>query len=320
MQQDEIIWINKFLSHIQNERQLSSFTQRSYKRDLSRLLEFCHLNNILQWVQFDVFQARAFTSWRHRQGLGGRSLQRELSAQRTFFKFLEREGVIHYNAVVGISAPKYPHKLPNTMDVDEVHQLLQIQPTSLLELRDCAMMELFYSSGLRLAELIAININDLDMQDRTVRVTGKGSKVRVVPVGKRAIEAIKNWLNARTQITCDTGNVSNSLDDRSGCEKKGQQAMFLTRAGRRIARRTVEYRLSLWGRKQNLSSRVNPHKLRHSFATHILESSSNLRAVQELLGHADISTTQVYTHLDFQHLAKVYDQAHPRARKKREGA
>jgi integrase/recombinase XerC len=190
-------------------------------------------------------------------------------------------------------------KLPKVLDVDQVQRLLQIDPADVLAVRDVAILELFYSSGLRLAELVGLNSGDVDLADGTVRVTGKGSKARVVPVGRKARSALRQWMERRVVLV--------GADER---------AVFVSKQGERISPRAVEARLRAWGIKQGLSSGLHPHKLRHSFASHLLESSGNLRAVQELLGHADISTTQVYTHLDFQHLAKVYDQAHPRARKK----
>jgi integrase/recombinase XerC len=202
---------------------------------------------------------------------------------------------------VHVQAPKPPRRLPATLDADQVASLLAISGDDFLTLRDRAILELFYSSGLRLAELVGLNMGDVDAADRTVRVTGKGSKTRVVPVGKAALAALHDWLEVRPEVA-----------------KAGEPALFLTRRGERISHRSVQARLSFWARRQGAPTGVHPHMLRHSFATHVLESSGDLRAVQEMLGHASLSTTQVYTHLDFQHLAHVYDQAHPRARKRRD--
>lgn len=301
MHNDEIVWVSKYLGHLQNERRLSRHTLDNYARDLHRIVEFCNSENISDWKTLNVHHVRAYVAKRHRVGLSGRSLQRELSALRSFFRYLERERVVFNSPAVGVVAPKSPRKLPDTMDVDQVNRLLTISNVDTLAIRDKAMMELLYSSGLRLAELVALDIADVDFNDNTVRITGKGGKTRIVPVGRYAHQAIKEWLKIRVTLA-----------------PVNESAMFVSNLGRRISRRSVELRLRQWGIKQGLNGIVHPHKLRHSFASHLLESSGNLRAVQELLGHADISTTQIYTHLDFQHLAQVYDQAHPRAKKKRD--
>ena len=301
MKQD---WQQRYLDHLRHERRLSPHTVSNYQRDLQRLQEYCQAAGIAHWRQLDSHQLRAFVAKRHRNGLNGRSLQRELSAMRQFFEFLVREGVVKANPVQGISAPKAQKKLPNAMDVDQVSRLLQPDSSAneaadSLVVRDLAMLELMYSSGLRLAELLSLNVGDIDVRDHTVPVTGKGSKTRIVPVGSQAISALQRWLTLRPQLAAE-----------------GERALFVSRRGSRLSPRSVQQRFHQWGIKQGLDSRLHPHRLRHSFASHILESSGDLRAVQELLGHADISTTQIYTHLDFQHLAKVYDKAHPRARKK----
>ena len=292
-------WVDRYVGHLRDERRMSPHTVSSYRRDLQRVIEFCTAKNVLDWTELNAHHVRGYASWRHRTGLGGRSIQRELSALRMFYKYLDRENVTNSNPTLGIRAPKAVRTLPKVLDVDQVHRLLQIEPTDLLAVRDYAIMELMYSSGLRLAELVGLDINDLDLKDATVRVMGKGSKARVVPVGRKARRALQDWLARR------------------GCLVSGSDpAVFVSNRGQRISPRAVQLRLRAWGIKQGISSPLHPHKLRHSFASHLLESSGNLRAVQELLGHADISTTQVYTHLDFQHLAHVYDQAHPRAKKK----
>jgi integrase/recombinase XerC len=297
-------WLQRYLDHLRHERRLSPHTISNYQRDLHCLHEYCEASGLTDWRHIDSHQLRAFVAKRHRNGLNGRSLQRALSAMRRFFDFLMREGVVKANPVRGISAPKAQKKLPNAMDVDQVSRLLQpdgatVKADDPLVLRDLAMLELMYSSGLRLAELLSLNMGDIDLRDHTVPVTGKGAKTRIVPVGSQAIAALQRWLKERPQLAA-----------------QDERALFVSRRGGRLSARAVQQRFYQWGIKQGLDSRLHPHRLRHSFASHILESSGDLRAVQELLGHADISTTQIYTHLDFQHLARVYDKAHPRARKK----
>lgn len=291
-------WVDRFVVHLCDERRMSPHTATNYARDLHRVVEFCTTKSVSDWSELNAHVVRGYASWRHRSGIGGRSIQRELSALRMFYKYLDRENVTHSNPTLGVRAPKAVRTLPKTLDADQVSRLLQIEPADILAVRDYAMMELLYSSGLRLAELVGLDIQDIDLKDKTVRVTGKGSKARIVPVGRKAQSALQNWLARRACLV-------------SGSDK----AVFIGKRGQRISPRAVQLRLREWGIRQGISSPLHPHKLRHSFASHLLESSGNLRAVQELLGHADISTTQVYTHLDFQHLAKIYDQAHPRAKK-----
>jgi integrase/recombinase XerC len=244
---------------------------------------------------------RRFAAESHRRGLGARSVARRLSAVRTFLSHLVETGVVKANAGVHVQAPKPPKHLPATLDADQVASLLAVSGDEPLEIRDRAILELFYSSGLRLAELVGLSLGDVDAADRTVRVLGKGSKARVVPVGKKALAALRDWLAVRPELA-----------------SPGEAALFVSRHGHRISRRSVQARVSHWAKVQAVPTGVHPHMLRHSFATHVLESSKNLRAVQEMLGHASLSTTQIYTHLDFQHLASVYDQAHPRAKKRRD--
>jgi len=294
-------WLERYFSHLQHERRLSPHTLSNYRRDLTRLAEYCEGAGIREWSALGPQAVRTFVAWRHRKGAGGRTLQRELSALRSLFNYLLREGVVQSNPGVDIPAPKSEKRLPNALDVDQTTHLVEIQGDGPLVLRDRALMEIIYSSGLRLAEAVALDIDSIDRHDATVRVVGKGSKARVVPVGREALKALARWLQVRGQLA--------PLEER---------ALFVSQQGRRISPRSVQQRMREWGMKQGIATRVHPHMLRHSFASHILESSGDLRAVQELLGHADIATTQIYTHLDFQHLAKVYDQAHPRARKRRE--
>ncbi len=292
-------YIESFLFYLRTERRCSLNTRKNYHRDLKRIKAFCEVRGISDWRALDVHGVRAYASSRYRNGLSARTIARELSSLRSFFRFLLRENRVKFNPAAEVSAPKVGCKLPDTLDVDQVARLLEITGDDPLATRDLAMMELLYSSGLRLAELTGLDLADLDLREGLVRVTGKGDKTRVVPVGRIARKAIRNWLALRAQST--------SADE---------TAVFVGKQGRRLGHRAVEKRLQRRGVQQGLSSRVHPHMLRHSFASHLLESSGDLRAVQELLGHADISTTQIYTHLDFQHLSKVYDDTHPRARKK----
>jgi integrase/recombinase XerC len=294
-------WLERYFNHLQHERRLSPHTLSNYRRDLTRLVEYCDNSGIAGWQQLDSQSVRTFVAWRHRKGAGGRSLQRELSALRSLFKYLLREGVVGYNPGLDIPAPKSEKRLPNALDVDQTTHLVEIEGDEPLVLRDRALMEIIYSCGLRLAETVGLDTDSIDRHDATVRVVGKGSKARVVPVGREALKALARWLQVRSQLA-----------------PPGEKALFVSQRGRRLSPRSVQQRMYEWGIRQGIASRVHPHMLRHSFASHILESSGDLRAVQELLGHADIATTQIYTHLDFQHLAKVYDAAHPRARKRRE--
>ncbi|OGT19252.1 MAG: tyrosine recombinase XerC [Gammaproteobacteria bacterium RBG_16_57_12] len=304
MREPEILWAERFLQHLANERRLAALTCENYRRDLAQVIAFCRERAITQWADLDSHQVRAYVAWRHRRGMSGRTLQRELSALRAFCNFLLREAVLKHNPALGICAPKSNRKLPATLDVDQVGRLLQAPDhDSDLTRRDLAMWELLYSSGLRLAELVSLNLGDVDLPDALVRVTGKGAKTRVVPVGAQARRAMAEWLKVRGTLAAPD-----------------QAALFVGRQGRRLGARAVQQRLHAWGLRQGIDVRVHPHLMRHSFASHLLESSGDLRAVQELLGHSDISTTQIYTHLDFQHLAQIYDKAHPRARKRKSPA
>ncbi len=295
-------WLTRFLQHLHDERRLSPHTCNGYRRDLDTLRRHCDNEGIAQWSDVDAHVMRRYVAARHRAGSGPRSLQRALSATRSFFNYLLREGAASHNPALDIPAPKAPRKLPHTLDVDQVAGLMAIPGDDLLVVRDRALLELAYSCGLRLAELLSLNLGDVDLDDATVRVTGKGNKTRIVPVGRQARTALREWLKARTRLTANPE----------------QRALFLSRRGTRLSHRGFQERLRHWARHQGTPGRIHPHLLRHSFASHLLESSGDLRAVQELLGHADISTTQIYTHVDFQHLARVYDQAHPRAKKRRE--
>ena len=289
--------VEKFLHHLTTEKQLSPHTVDNYARDLAKLVDQLENQESSTADSIDNLQIRHTMSQLHRKGLSGRSLQRWLSAMRSFFRYCIRQGWCKNNPADDVRAPKSPKPLPKTMDVDEVSQLLEFKRNDWLGLRDRAMLELLYSSGLRISELCSMDIYDLDMGDASLRVTGKGGKTRELPVGKQALNAIRHWLKVRAEHS--------SLE--SG------QAMFITKRGTRISPRSVQQQLRRYGIDQGINKPLSPHMLRHSFASHILESSGDLRAVQELLGHSNISTTQIYTHLDYQHLAKVYDQAHPRS-------
>ena len=291
--------IDGYLGHLSKERRLSPHTSSNYARDLLALLAWLERNAVRDWKTVDSQHVRVFAAHSHRDGLSPRSVQRRLSAVRGFFNYLLREGQATSNPALDVRAPKAGKRLPGTLDVDTLNHLLDIPPTDALAVRDRAIMELFYSSGLRLAELVGADLGSIDLADRTVRVLGKGSKTRVVPVGRKAIEAIRAWLKERVSVAAIE-----------------ETALFVGRNGTRLKERAIQLRIAGWARRKGLPARVYPHLFRHSFATHLLESSKDLRGVQELLGHADISTTQVYTHLDFAHLARTYDASHPRAKRK----
>jgi integrase/recombinase XerC len=300
MDSDERAWIDRFLSHLALERRLSAHTVAAYRHDLSELAEFGARRRLTAWNGLDHQQLRAFAAAMHGAGLSPRSIQRRLSAARTFYGFLMREGHGARNPALDVRAPKLKKRLPATLDADQMARLLAFRVDDSLSARDKAIMELFYSSGLRLSELAGLTLGKVDLADRTVSVLGKGSKARIVPVGRHAVDALKRWLRERARWI-----------------KTATEALFVSQSGRPLSARAVQLRVAAWGRRQGIGIHVHPHMFRHSFATHLLESSGDLRGVQELLGHADIGTTQIYTHLDFQHLATVYEAAHPRARRRR---
>lgn len=299
MQDTDVARVEQFIRHLTTERRLSPHTALSYQRDLQSLLKWCELAGVRAWRELDEQHLRLFAARSHSGGLSPRSVQRRLSAIRSFLRYLGREGLISRDPGTDVRAPKAARRLPTTLDVDQMSRLLSFSADTPLAKRDLAIMELFYSSGLRLAELVSLDLTDLDLGDQTVRVTGKGNKTRIIPVGARALEALRHWLAIRHNWA-----------------RIDEHAVFVSQRGRRLTSRSIQLRISYWARKQGLPVHVHPHLFRHSFASHLLESSQDLRGVQELLGHADISTTQVYTHLDFQHLARIYDQSHPRARKR----
>ncbi len=293
----------RFITYLRDVRRLSPHTIGNYKRDLLSLQRYCATNNkdaMETLVEADI---RAWAGQLHRRGLAGGSIQRSLSATRSYYHFLGRENGILRNPATSVQAPRKPRKLPKTLDADQVDKYLVFDSDTAIARRDSAIAELFYSSGLRLAELASVNVNDLDSQTKLLTITGKGRKTRTVPIGATALQAIARWLEVRPPDcvgTVDSG------------------ALFTSNRGRRVSVRNIQARLKLQGRKSGMHQDIHPHMLRHSFASHMLESSGDLRAVQELLGHANISTTQIYTHLDFQHLAKVYDASHPRAKRRSE--
>ncbi len=291
--------IAKYLEFLSFERRLSPLTCKHYARDLSQLLE---LSDKLSLNELQNSHIRRFVAGLHGKGLGGKSIARLLSCWRGFFSFLIQQHGYAQNPVLGLRAPKSAQTLPHALSIEQTIKLVDIREDDILSVRDRAILELFYSSGLRLSELVNLNIGALDFTEGTVTVTGKGNKTRIVPLGEFAIKAIRQWLSMRPEPS----TVINNPQDKP---------VFVGLQGKRISARNVQYRMKEWAIKQGIHTSVHPHMLRHSFASHVLQSSGDLRAVQEMLGHANISTTQVYTHLDFQHLSKVYDNAHPRAKK-----
>jgi integrase/recombinase XerC len=285
-----------YLEHLTNERRLARHTVENYARDIDALIGLAAATPL---KQLQVPNVRRFVAQLHARGLDGRTLGRMLSAWRGFFHYLARDHGFAANPCVGIRPPKSAKRLPHALSPDEAGRLMEIPATDPLAVRDKAILELLYSSGLRLSELTGLAEGDVNFRDATVRVTGKGAKTRIVPVGRHALAALEAWLRARAELA-----------------RASEKAFFVGRDGKRLGARAVQARLKQWAQKLGLQDKVHPHALRHSFASHVLQSSGDLRAVQEMLGHASISTTQVYTHLDFQHLAKAYDAAHPRARKK----
>lgn len=274
----------------------SVHTISAYQRDLNGLVGFCIEQSLQDWSEVDVSHIRQFVATRHKNGISGKSIQRELSAIRGFYRFLLKRALVVHNPAKTVRAPKVAKRLPKILDVDQVAGVLDANPDQVSDVRDLAMFELFYSSGLRLSELVMLDLADMRLAEGFVRVRfGKGGKERQVPVGAKAIQAIRYWLNSRPEIS--------------------SQAVFVSMRGARLSQRNVQLRLDRWCKKNGLAEHVHPHMFRHSFASHLLEASQDIRAVQELLGHANINTTQIYTHLDFQYLAAVYDCAHPRAKK-----
>ncbi|CDT63174.1 tyrosine recombinase XerC [Vibrio coralliirubri] len=291
--------LSRFYEYLRSEKGLSLHTQRNYKQQLETMAGHLVTLGLKDWGQVDAAWVRQLASKGMREGMKASSIATRLSSLRSFFDFLVLRGEMTANPAKGVSAPRKQRPLPKNLDVDEVGQLLNVNEDDPLSIRDRAMMEVMYGAGLRLAELVGINLKDVLGRQGEIRVIGKGDKERKAPFSGLAKEWVDKWLKVRGELA-----------------SPGETALFVSKLGTRISHRSVQKRMEEWGKKQSVASHISPHKLRHSFATHVLESSQNLRAVQELLGHENISTTQVYTHLDFQHLAQAYDQAHPRARKK----
>ena len=290
--------IEQFLQRQKRQRVLSANSRIAYRRDLQKLHDYAFQQTLPAWDQLTVCQARAFLAGLRQQGLSGRSIQRLLSACRAFYQYLLKNRAARINPFVGLRAPKSPHRLPTTLSVDQLAELLERQDDSILSVRDHAILELFYSTGLRLSELASLDVDSVDFDQNQIPVTGKGNKQRIVLLGDKASGALTDWLGRRSRLA-----------------NQSERALFVNAKGGRLGVRGIQYRLNRWAQARGLGQRLHPHMLRHSFASHLLESSGDLRAVQEMMGHADIATTQIYTHLDFQHLARVYDQAHPRAGK-----
>jgi len=291
-------YIDSYLEVLSVERRLSEHTIKAYRRDFKKLTDFCDQRGLMLWQGLSNHAARLFSASLNANGMHAKSIQRILSACRGLSSFLIQQGQLDANPFDDVRAPKAEKRLPKNLNVDQVTSLVEIDLNDPLSYRDKAILELFYSSGLRLAELCSLDLNDLDLPEQRLRVTGKGNKTRELPIGRQADKAIRNWLIQRNVLPV-----------------KDFQALFISKHGNRISLRNIQARVKFWAAKQGIEISVSPHMLRHSFASHLLESSGELRAVQELLGHANISTTQIYTHLDFQHLAQVYDDAHPRAKK-----
>lgn len=291
--------LERFYEFLRSEKGLSLHTQRNYKQQLETMAQHLTEMGLKDWSQVDAGWVRQLAGKGMREGMKASSLATRLSSLRSFFDFLILRGEMSANPAKGVSAPRKKRPLPKNLDVDEVNQLLEVNEDDPLAVRDRAMMELMYGAGLRLAELVSVDVRDVHLRSGELRVIGKGDKERKVPFSGMATEWVGKWLKVRGSLA-----------------EAGEPALFVSKLGTRISHRSVQKRMAEWGQKQSVASHISPHKLRHSFATHMLESSNNLRAVQELLGHENISTTQIYTHLDFQHLAQAYDQAHPRARKK----
>ena len=290
--------VRRYLRYLSDERRYSPATVAGYRRDILQFVEFITAAGVKNCCEADTLHVRDFAGSRRRKGISARSLQRSLSALRGFYQYLQRERQVENNPAADVTAPLTGKKLPELLDVDEINHLLAAVPQDPLKLRDHAVIELMYSSGLRLSELVSLDVGDVDLSQGQVHVLGKGNKARYLPVGRAARKALERWLEVRAAKVKDNEN-----------------ALFISHRGRRLSARAVQQRMAQLGRELGLDKHIHPHMLRHSFASHLLESSNDLRAIQEMLGHADISTTQIYTHLDFQHLAQVYDRAHPRARK-----
>ena len=291
--------INSFVEYLSVEKRLAKNTILSYKRDLGSLERFISKQKAKTIESATSTDIQDFISSDFKTGLSARTIQRKVSSIRAFFCYLKERKAIKNNPAKNIRTPKTKSNLPRTIDPDQIPRLLKNSGRTFFEIRDKTMLEIFYSCGLRLSELVGLNLKDISLENSSLRVLGKGNKERVLPIGEKAKKSLGHWLQHRSKLKKDLGTP--------------EEALFLSTRGTRISTRNVQKRLTAWGLKLGFAEKIYPHKIRHSFATHLLESSQDLRAVQELLGHENIGTTQIYTHLDFQHLAKIYDQAHPRA-------
>jgi integrase/recombinase XerC len=292
--------VDSYLLILQEQKQYSPHTCSNYRRQLNKLIPFLDGQGIQRWTEIKPIHIRQMSAQLNRNGASSRSIALFLSSCRSFFQYLITQSILQFNPANNVRPPKGEKRLPKSMDVDQVSLLLESIPEeNIISIRDKAIAELFYSSGLRLAELASSNMNDLDFEQQLIQVVGKGNKSRIVPVGKKALNALKKWISVRI----------------NWLESDSETALFVSQKRARLSHRSIQKRLEYWGKRAGLNASLHPHKFRHSCATHVLESSGDIRAVQELLGHSNISTTQVYTHLDFQKLAQVYDQSHPRAKK-----
>ena len=288
--------VASFIDYLKVVKNFSEHTTKNYKRDLDKFIRFLS-DNSTSLEKCDEQDIRLFVNQERRKGLSPRSIQRVLSSCRSFFNYLVEHKGFEKNHAQNISSPKSSKSLPKALDADLIQKLLNFKPKTELETRDKAIAELFYSSGLRLSELQGIDIGDISIKERTCRVIGKGNKTRDLPIGRQAVKSLRDWILIREKYSTES-----------------ELAIFINKQGKRLSNRSIQARLKKLSTERGLPA-VYPHMLRHSFASHILESSGDLRAVQEMLGHADIGTTEIYTKLDFQHLSKVYDKAHPRAKK-----
>jgi integrase/recombinase XerC len=292
--------LERFQTYLRVERNAAAATRRAYARDLERFAAFVEGQGHAGFAEVPADSVRRFVAAERRRGLSARSLARTLAAVRTLYRWLLRERAVGHDPAAELASPRSKRPLPSSLEVEEAERLMAVPGDDARARRDRALLELFYASGVRLGELAALDVTDLDLDDRSARVTGKGGHGRIVPIGTAAARALRAWLGARADWA-----------------QPGEPALFITARGQRLSRRAIQQRVRHWAQRLGLDQHVHPHMLRHAFATHLLESSGDLRAVQELLGHADIATTQVYTHLDFGRLAAVYESAHPRARRKR---
>lgn len=292
-------WLDRYYAFLKIERQVSPHTLSNYQRQLQTVLQQLEPFQLQSWQEVDASTVRFLLGEGKKSGLESRSLALRLSALRRFFHYLVQQEILSTNPAIGVASPKQPKHLPKNMDREQIEQLLANDSHAPLDIRDRCMIELMYSTGMRLSELQGLNLQHINWYDHEIRLLGKGNKERIVPFGHYAAKALKQWIEVRLQFAPE------------------DNALFISQRGKRLTPRAIQQRMEKWAIRQGVNTHLNPHKLRHSFATHLLENSADLRGVQELLGHSNLSTTQIYTHLDFQHLAKAYDKAHPRAKRKK---